>query len=354
MTKKYVFIILAGLGLLAVAFVWVYVPLRAKNLAAKYEAFRAEHQVEHDAIDTQFNQQDTVVNGLKWHYVDEGNPDGQVILFLHGLPEGWYSWRYVLPLVDQNYRLIAIDMKGYGRSDLQDDDYNWHTVAGQTVDLMDSLGVAKFHVVSHDWGTIIGSVLVNDHQERILGYVRMEADLIKKNDGATPPLSAYVQKPQWLLFQNNWIASYLYQDAGWFIDTIYASRMATPFNPVDRDYLVYEYSRPGVAEMNPKYFLTSNWDLNTAIGKICKNDFGFPVLQLQADGDPAQPPSIFADIATECPNVQIEWVTDANHFSNFDQPDQVADAINRFVQTAISQSRARNFLRQNSRLQSGF
>jgi pimeloyl-ACP methyl ester carboxylesterase len=329
---KWFAIVLGSAALLLAVFVWVYAPIRAKNLAAKYEQFRADFQPTHDAIDAEFNHQDTVVNGIQWHYVDEGNPDGEVILFLHGLPEGWYSWRYVLPLVDQNYRLIAIDMKGYGRSDLQDDDYDWHTVAGQIVDLMDSLGVEKYYVVSHDWGTIIGSVMVSDHPEHILGYVRMEADLIQNGEVATtPPPSVYLTKPQWLLFQNNWIASYLYQDAGWLIDTIYPGRMTSTFKQIDRDYLVYEYSRPGVAAMNPKYFLTSNWDLNTAIGKICTNEFSFPVLQLQADSDPAQPPSIFADTATKCPNVAIEWVTDASHFDNFDQPEQVADAINRFV-----------------------
>jgi hypothetical protein len=55
------------------------------------------------------------------------------------------------------------------------------------------------------------------------------------------------------------------------------------------------------------------------------------VLQLQADSVPAQPKSIFADAATECQNVAIEWETNASHFRNFGQPEQVADAINRFV-----------------------
>jgi pimeloyl-ACP methyl ester carboxylesterase len=107
--------------------------------------------------------------------------------------------------------------------------------------------------------------------------------------------------------------------------------MTTPLRQVDRDYLVYEFSRPGVAAMNPRYFMARNWDLNAAIGKICANAFPFPVLQLQADSDPAQPPAIFADVATRCPNVQLEWITGASHFDNFDQPAQVADAINRFV-----------------------
>ncbi len=326
---KWVLVILGCLGVLLALFVWVYAPLRARNLAASDDKFRADTQSPHDAIDAQFNQQDRVVNGLQWHYVDEGNPDGQVILFLHGLPEGWYSWSKVLPLVDQNYRLIAIDMKGYGRSDKQDTDYNWHTVASQTLDLMTSLGIDKFYLVSHDWGTIIGSVLVSDHPGHILGYVRMEADLIQRKN--TGMISAYIQKPQWLLFQSKFIGSYLMGDPGWFIDMVYTKRMVTPFNQTDRDYLVYEFSRPGVSDMVPNYFLQKNWDLDTAIGKICSNNFPFRVLQLQADSDPAQPPSIFADNATKCLNVQLEWVTNASHFDNFDQPQQVADAINRFL-----------------------
>jgi pimeloyl-ACP methyl ester carboxylesterase len=324
---KWFALILAVIGLLMTAFVWIYAPLRAKGLAGKYDRFRAEFQTTHDAVDAQFNHQDRVVNGIKWHYVDEGNPSGQVMLFLHGLPEGWYSWRYVLPQVDHSYRLIAIDMKGYGRSDLRDGDYDWHHVARQVVDFMDSLGIRKYYVVSHDWGAVIGSVMVVDHPDRILGYVRMEADLIRKGNR----IAGYIQKPQWLLFQNNWIATYLMQDPGWFIDLVYPPRMTTPFRQVDRDYLVYEFSRPGVAEMNPKYFNYRNWDLDAAIGKICSNDFTFPVLQLQADSDPEQPPSIFADVATKCQNVRIKWIRDASHFDNFDQPAQVADAINRFV-----------------------
>ena len=252
-TLKGLLLILAGVGLLVAVFVWGYAPIRARDLAAKYARFRAELQPAHDAIDAAYNHQDRLVNGIQWHYVDAGAPDGEAILFLHGLPEGWYSWGEVLPLVDQRYRLIVPDMKGYGRSDRQDGDYDWHVVAAQTLALMDHLGIGKFHVVGHDWGALIGSVLVSDHPERILGFVRMEADLIPKADASK--LATYRQKPQWLLFQNNWIATYLMRDAGWFIDMVYrGGRMTTPFRQEDRDYLVYEFSRPGVAEMPAPLF----------------------------------------------------------------------------------------------------
>ncbi len=329
--------VLTSGGILAAWFAWVHAPRRAKRLADKYARFRAEFQPVHDALDAEFHHHECVVDGIRWHYVEEGAPDGTPILFLHGLPEGWYSWRYVLPKVDHAYRLIAIDMKGYGRSDLQDEDYDWHHVAAQTLTLMDSLGVKRFFVVGHDWGALIGSVLVSDHPERIQGFVRMQADLIPKTGDEM--WKTYLQKPQFLLFRSNWIATYMMRDAGWFIDMVYRTRMNTALAKQDRDYLVYEFSRPGVAEMNPGYFRPRNWDLDTALGKICKNQFPFPVLQLQADGDASQPPAIFADIASECPNVRIEWITGANHFDNLDQPDQVADAINRFVHAFGKSSR---------------
>ncbi len=316
-------------GLLAAWFVWGHAPQRAKRLAEKYERFRADLQFAHDALDAQFQHHECVVDGLRWHYVEEGDPGGTPVLLLHGLPECWYSWRYVLPKLDHAYRLIAIDMKGYGRSDLQDPDYNWHTVAAQTLALMEHLGARQFFVVGHDWGALIGSVLVGDHPERIYGFVRMQADLIPK--AGDERWKTYLQKPQFVLFRSNWLATYMMRDAAAFIDMVYRTRMNTPLARQDRDYLVYEWSRPGVAEMNPRYFQARNWDLDAALGKICRNQFPFPVLQLQADGDPSQPRELFADVASECPNVRLEWITGANHFDNLDQPEQVADAINRFV-----------------------
>ncbi len=57
-----------------------------------------------------------------------------------------------MPLIDPQYRVIAIDIKGYGRSDKADKDFNWHTVGRQTVALMDYLKINKFFVAGHDWG----------------------------------------------------------------------------------------------------------------------------------------------------------------------------------------------------------
>ncbi|MFZ4617420.1 MAG: alpha/beta fold hydrolase, partial [Rectinemataceae bacterium] len=211
-------------------------------MADKNAAFRAANQAAHDAVDAKYTHRYLEAGGVRWHYVEAGNPSGPVVLMLHGLPESWYSWRKVLPLLDPSYRYILPDMKGYGRSTSADMDYNWHHVGDQTLALLDALGVEKCFIVGHDWGTLISSVIVVDHPDRFLGYVRMEADL-----NYTPGQSLeklYELKPQWKAFQDTPKAIEFLRDAAKVIDLVYPTRMKTKLEKADRDYFVYEFSRP--------------------------------------------------------------------------------------------------------------
>ncbi|MEI6874596.1 MAG: alpha/beta hydrolase [Spirochaetota bacterium] len=308
-------------------------------LAAQYADFRERTQATHEAAGAgaagmTFEHRYLQVGTVRWHYVEVGDSAGPTVLLLHGLPESWYSWSKVLPLLDPSFHYIVPDMKGYGQSSATDSDYGWHRVARQTLDLMDALGVGKFFIVGHDWGALISSVMVSDHPERFLGYVRMEADLNYSPGQSLEQL--YKQKPQWKLFQDRAKAVSMLSDAGPLIDLVYPSRMKTRFGKADRDYFVYEFSRPGVAEAISGYFQASNWDLEAAVSKIAHNTYDFPVLQLQADSDSSQPASSFTDASARWPGVRLEWITDASHFDNLDQPGQVADAINRFLAASFA------------------
>jgi hypothetical protein len=108
---------------------------RLNEMGSKYQEFRANFQSKHDDIDSKFHHKDIQVGKTSWHFVDEGPEDGPVILFLHGLPESWYSWHYVLPLIDKRFRLLAIDMKGYGRTISIDLNYDWNHVADEVLEL---------------------------------------------------------------------------------------------------------------------------------------------------------------------------------------------------------------------------
>jgi pimeloyl-ACP methyl ester carboxylesterase len=310
--------------------------LITQRLEEKNRLFRESFQATHDAIDAEFNHKDLVVDGINWHYVEQGPAEGPVVLFMHGFPESWYSWRYILPLIDPKYRLIAIDMKGYGRSEksLKAQDYNMHTVAKQTKDFMvKGLKVDKFYLVSHDWGTLIGSVMAGDHPHHILGYVRMQVDLVLPpyTENANVFYQTFKFRPQFLIFQFQSIAKLLLLNTEKMITNTYKTRMLAPFKDVDRNYITYEFCRPGF-EAVLNYFRIMNIDFVAAVHNICKrNDFPFKIMQLQADSDPTQPKQIMDNVATECPKVELVWVDNTSHFCNFERPEFIAEQINKFL-----------------------
>ncbi|KAI9084866.1 hypothetical protein K1719_033272 [Acacia pycnantha] len=79
------------------------------------------------------------VNGINMHVAEKG--EGPVVLFLHGFPELWYSWRHqILSLSSRGYRAVAPDLRGYGDTDAPASisSYTLFHVVGDLVALLDS------------------------------------------------------------------------------------------------------------------------------------------------------------------------------------------------------------------------
>ena len=92
-------------------------------------------------------------NGLSIRLAEAGS--GPLVLFCHGFPESWYSWRHQLPAVAAaGYHAVAMDMRGYG-STTQPKDIGAYTVShliGDVVGVVNALGASSAIVVGHDWG----------------------------------------------------------------------------------------------------------------------------------------------------------------------------------------------------------
>jgi pimeloyl-ACP methyl ester carboxylesterase len=55
-------------------------------------------------------------NGIKMHLAEDG--EGPLVVFCHGFPELWYSWRHQLKaLAEAGYHVLAPDQRGYGQTD---------------------------------------------------------------------------------------------------------------------------------------------------------------------------------------------------------------------------------------------
>jgi len=97
--------------------------------------------------------QDVDANGISIHTVSVGQ--GPLVLFCHGFPESWYSWRHQLPAVaDAGFRAVAMDMRGYGRSTAPEavGAYSMSDLVGDAVGVVAALGADEAVIVGHDWG----------------------------------------------------------------------------------------------------------------------------------------------------------------------------------------------------------
>jgi pimeloyl-ACP methyl ester carboxylesterase len=93
--------------------------------------------------------------------------DGPPLLLVHGWPETWYAWRLLMPALAQKFRVVAVDQRGIGLSEVTTDGYDSGTQGNDLVALMDKLGYERFAVVGHDTGMPISYALAADHPERV-------------------------------------------------------------------------------------------------------------------------------------------------------------------------------------------
>ena len=94
------------------------------------------------------------VNGVRLHCVSSGTEGAPLLLLLHGFPEIWYSWRYQIRSFRRQYRVVAVDLRGYGESDkpARQDQYGIELLAADITQLVSALGYTSCLLAGHDWG----------------------------------------------------------------------------------------------------------------------------------------------------------------------------------------------------------
>lgn len=91
-------------------------------------------------------------DGVKIHYVTMG--EGPLIVMIHGFPDFWYTWRYQMPGLAKDYRVAALDTRGYNLSDkpVGVENYALETLVSDVVAVIEAEGESSATVVGHDWG----------------------------------------------------------------------------------------------------------------------------------------------------------------------------------------------------------
>ncbi len=104
-------------------------------------------------------------DGIKIHYVIQGS--GPLVVMIHGFPDYWYTWRRQMPRLAEKHRVVAIDQRGYNRSDkpANVEDYAMPKLVGDVAAVIKHTGNDKAIIVGHDWGGAVAWMFASEHPE---------------------------------------------------------------------------------------------------------------------------------------------------------------------------------------------
>jgi len=135
-------------------------------------------------------------NGISMHVAESGGAgEGEgtskgTVLFLHGFPELWYSWRHQMEhLSARGYHCVAPDLRGYGGTTAPPDveSYTAFHIVGDVVALLDALEISKVFLVGHDWGAIIAWYVCLFRPDRVTALVNTSVAFMRGVMARTGP-----------------------------------------------------------------------------------------------------------------------------------------------------------------------
>jgi epoxide hydrolase 4 len=105
--------------------------------------------------------------GVKLHYIAAG--EGPLLVLLHGFPDYHHTWRDQVPALSRHFKVVALDLRGYNRSDKPEgvDNYKLDKLVADVAAVLDHFKQKKMALVGHDWGGLIAWAFAATHPDRV-------------------------------------------------------------------------------------------------------------------------------------------------------------------------------------------
>ncbi len=105
-------------------------------------------------------------NGVKIHYVTLGK--GPLLVMLHGFPDYWYTWRDQMPALAKHFQVVAVDLRGYNKSDqpMGVENYTFDKLVGDVHAVRKHFKHDKAVLLGHDWGGAIAWSFAMTHPDK--------------------------------------------------------------------------------------------------------------------------------------------------------------------------------------------
>jgi non-heme chloroperoxidase len=110
-------------------------------------------------------------SGVRLQYVEQGNPSGVPVLFLHGYTDSWRSFERILPHLPESIHAFAVTQRGHGDADRPTAGYRTRDFAADVAAFMDALELKRAIIVGHSMGSTNAMRFAIDYPDRTLGLM---------------------------------------------------------------------------------------------------------------------------------------------------------------------------------------
>lgn len=270
--------------------------------------------VEHRFIDA---------NGVRIHVAEAGDGTAEPVVLLHGWPQHWYEWRYLIPPLAERYRVICPDLRGLGWSEAPTSGYEKETLADDVLALFDELGLEGVRLAGHDWGGWVGFLICLREPERVSRYLALNI--------AAPfvPVNRHTVLSMWRFWYQWVIASPLgariLSAPGPLSRTAYDWLGADCWSPEEREIFLGRLRQPERARASVLYYRTFQRELlGLLAGRYRRARLRTATRVLFGTGDKVLTPHHLDGIERQADDVAVELVPDCGHFIADEKPDLVA------------------------------
>lgn len=100
---------------------------------------------------------------VRIHYAAAGT--GPLLVFIHGFPDYWYTWHHQMKVLKNQYRVVAIDTRGYNLSGSPSDqsDYDLDLLIEDVKAVIKAEKAERAYIIGHDWGGAITNIYFRSH-----------------------------------------------------------------------------------------------------------------------------------------------------------------------------------------------
>lgn len=279
-------------------------------------------------VDDRLESKHISLGDVRLHVMVGGPEDGPMVVLLHGFPEYWACWRGQIPaLLDAGYRVVAPDMRGYNTSDKPRGlkHYGKDKLAGDIVALIHVLGAERAHIVSHDWGGVVGWWLALKHPD-VCERVVM-CNIPHPVVFAKTLRSSFKQlRASWyvLFFQLPWLPEWTLRrndfDA---LASVFDSAKPGAFSLDEIDAYKAAWSQPDAIRSMLAYYRAALW---VGDERPASYEVQPPLMLIWGKNDIALTTQMAEQSVQFCSDGRLELL-DASHWVQNDQPERVTELI---------------------------